>query len=438
LLISLGQEFSHVGFEYRIALKQMSHRKKTGFIPLISLISMTGIAVGVMALIVVLSVMSGFDRELKSKIIGMQPHLIIEKVGGVDSPDRVMDELDRMKLKGLKHAHAFTQGQGLIRSQTNAMGVLVRGIDGNGDELSAIKNHLIEGNLKLDAVRLEKAKKAGEIVEVGRVVMGSTLAQILGVRAGDVIYIISPKIENEKSILPTGARTLPFQVAGVYEIGMNDFDSGLALVSLQKASELFGMENRVTGIGIKFENPMMADAMKPIVQSQLPFPYIVRSWVDLNRNFFGALRMEKIILTILMTLVVLVAAFNIVSTLTMVVMEKTKDIGIMRALGATQGSVQFIFMLQGLVQGLIGTGLGAGLGLLIAHRLNDVAYFLERTFHIEIFPKDVYNFDKIPTQIGQQDVVFIITFAVFLSLLAGLYPAYRASRVRVTEALRYE
>ena len=427
-----------MGYESFIAHKQMTHRKKTGFIPLVSMISVTGIALGVMALIVVLSVMSGFHRELRQKIIGMQPHVMIEKVGGIEDSALVKEKITMLDFQALESSQGYVQGQGLVRSRTNAIGVLVRGVESGGPDLDVVAKHMIRGGLVLSDAEVQDPTNERKTIKAGRLVMGLTLARLLGVTTGDIIYVISPRLDNTDDIVPTKAYTLPFLVAGVFEIGMNDFDSGILITSLDRAGELFGMQGRLTGIGLRFADPIEANTYREQLGQEFDYPFYARSWIDLNRNFFGALKMEKTVLTILMTLIVLVAAFNIVSGLTMVVMEKTKDIGVLRALGATRQGIRYIFMLQGFVQGFIGTSLGAGLGLLVAARLNDIAYFLERTFHIEIFPKDVYNFDKIPTHIGSDDILFIVICALILAIVAGVYPAHRASRVNMVDAIRYE
>ncbi len=424
-------------FEIFMALKYLVKGRREGFASLIAFISVLGIAVGVMALIVVLSVMNGFDRELKSKIVGIQPHIRIEGVGGVSQVEDAINTVQSLGIDGIVSIAPYVEGQAIIRSDRNAVGIVVKGIDQNREALELFKKHMEEGTLEFSDVQAMNSK--GKPESVGRIVLGGELAKRLGVGIGDTVILISPAMEEEslKKVV-SKARNLAFSVSGIYRIGMNDFDSGLALFGLSKAQELYGLGDRATGIGIRLSDPGTAERAKRRVQEHFGNAYVVQSWVDMNRTFFGALQVEKTVMTILLSLIILVAAFNIISTLVMLVKDKTKDIGILRAIGATRSAILRIFLVQGFVVGLIGVMLGAVLGLLLASNLNPVSDFLKHHFGVSVFPSDIYYFDRIPSQIQSSDVSMVVFYALLMSVLAGWYPALYASRLSPVRALRYE
>ncbi|OGX06733.1 MAG: hypothetical protein A3G87_07605 [Omnitrophica bacterium RIFCSPLOWO2_12_FULL_50_11] len=424
-------------FEFFIAMKHVLKGRRHGFVSLISVISVLGVAVGVMALIVVLAVMSGFDRELKTKIVGVQPHIRLEKIGGVGNLDAVIETI---KLGGGSEITAiapYVEGQAIIRSDRNAVGIVLKAIDPEREPLMLFEKHLRRGTL--DFTEVDVSIDPAHQKRIGRAVIGSSLAERLRVEVGDVVTIISPAMDEEslKEVVKR-ARSLPFVVSGIFQLGMSDFDSGLVLVHLTRGQELYRLDDHVTGIGLRLADVGFAEKLKGPLQGLFGTGYVVRSWIDLNRTFFSALQVEKNVMTVLLSLIILVAAFNIVSTLIMTVMEKTKDIGIMRALGATRGAVRRIFLVQGLVVGLSGVFVGTASGLALAMNLNPVSDFLERTFGISVFPSDIYYFDQIPAQVNTPDVIVIVAFALLMSLLAGLYPAHYAANLSPVQALRYE
>jgi len=434
-----------VKYESWIALRHLTRRRKTGFISLISLISILGVAVGVMALIVVLAVMSGFDQELKSKIVSVHPHLRIEKVNGVDQPEALVTKIRSWNRPEVETVAGFIEGQAILRSESNAIGVVVKGIDRNRDNLAIFGKSLRWGKLDFEAVEEIQMKKSffgfrtrTERRELPALILGESLARILGVGPGESVSLIVPFVEEGKAFSLTHAESRTFRIAGVFRLGMSDFDSGLALINLEEAQTLYHLGNRVTGLSLRFRDIDQAEKLKGIFQSELGADFLVRSWYDMNRNFFNALQVEKNVMTILLALIVLVAAFNIVSTLIMVVMEKTKDIGILRALGATRKSIRKIFILEGFSYGFLGVILGSVLGLLLAWNLNPVADFIEETTGLSVFPSDIYYFDQIPTEINPTDVVTVVVLALLISVFAGIYPAQRAASLNPVEALRYE
>jgi lipoprotein-releasing system permease protein len=424
-------------FELFIAMKHMLRGKRQGFVSLISFISVLGIGVGVMALIVVLAVMSGFDKELKNKIVGVQPHIRVEGVGGIQDSTQVIQVIESLKMPDVTSLAPYIEGQAIVRSDQNAVGIVVKGIDPKLEPLGLFQEHLEVGTLSFDDVNAAEKSKQPEWI--GRVVIGEELSKRLHVHYGDVVTLISPALEeNSLKKAVKKARSIPFVVSGIYRIGMNDFDSGLALVHISKGQELYGMDERATGVGIRFLDAGLASEFKGMLQGRFGTGFVVQSWIDINRTFFGALQVEKTVMTILLSLIVLVAAFNVISTLIMSVKDKTKDIGILRALGATRGAVMLIFLIQGLVVGLFGILIGAAAGLALAFNLNPVSDFLERTFGISVFPSDIYYFDRIPADIRMPDVLLVAFFALLMSILAGWYPAHYASKLNPVSALRYE
>ncbi len=396
-------------------------RGKESFVSLITVISIAGVAVGVMTLMVVMSVMSGFDRELKEKFLGVYGNVVITSSGLLqDYPELI----DRVKtVPRVEAAAPFIAGQVILRTRNRALGVNLRGIDPQAEVgVSRLGHYLEEGTLDLAE---------------DEILVGAQFARICGLALGDRVIVISPG----EGLLPgaAGARRQGFTVAGIFKSGMAQYDLELAYVDLAAAADLFGFGRGVNGISLKVDNVEHAHAVKLEIEKILPPPrYQVRSWMELNKPLFAAIQVEKNLMFIIVMLITVVASLNIASTLIVSVKEKTRAIGIFKALGATEAMIRKIFTLQGLLIGSIGTLIGVGAGLLLIGRINHVADFISAHFGIEVFPPDVYYFESIPARINPLETAIIAGCALLISILASLYPSWRAARMEPVQALRYE
>lgn len=369
-----------------------------------SLISVLAVTVGVAVLITVLSVMSGFGYELQKRIVGSHPHIIIEKEGGIDNHGQVSDRISR--IEHVRGFYPYIWGQGVLRYRSRARGVVIRSVDvGNTTDISKLAAHMQLGDIRLGK---------------DRIILGSELSAALGAFVGDELGVITPSSKKIGKL----------EVAGIFSSGYYEYDLNLAYVSLDSASRLFGMEGLVGGIGVDIDDIKNAASVKHALEEILP-GYYIRTWMDMNRNLFSALKLEKFAMFVILTLIVIVAAFNIVSTLTVMVTEKAKDIGILKAIGATKAVIMTIFSLQGFIIGLIGVILGAGGGIGLTLVL--------KKYRFAILPGDIYyGINYLPVKINAVDYLVIIAAALLISLIASIYPAYQASRVHPAEALRYE
>ena len=417
-----------MGYEWFIGLRYLKAKRKQTFISIITVISIAGVMVGVMALIVVLSVMSGFEKTLKEKIIGTQAHLVLQRTvqDGIENYDEVTKKVE--EVKGVVSAAPFIISQVMLSTDTNVSGVVVKGIDpirvGNVTELLV---YLTTG--RLQDLQTTQDNLSG-------IILGIELAKHLGVSAGDTLQMISPLgTMTPMGMMPKMKR---FRVVGIFRSGHFEFDNTLAFVSIESAQKFFNLDSRVTGIEIKTDNIYRVKEIGREIRQKLGFPFWTRDWMEMNRNLFSALRLEKIAMFIILALIVLVAAFNIISTLIMVVMEKNHDIAILKAMGAPSKGILRIFIIEGLVIGVVGTLLGAISGLVLAFNLETVTGFVENLFGFKILSGDVYYIDKLPSQVNPLDVTLIVVTAILISLLATLYPAWRASKLDPAETLRYE
>ena len=411
-------------YELLIGLRYTRAKRRNHFISFISLISIIGIALGIVVLIVVLSVMNGFQKELRTRILGVASHVEISEFDGTLSNWTKVAESAKQHPQVLAAA-PYINAQGMLSYDEGVQGALIRGI------LPAQENQVVYLDQHMKTGRLADLRPG----EFG-IVLGVDLARSLGARAGSKVTVIAPQGQvTPAGILP---RLKQFTVVGVFDVGMSVYDGGLALVHLEDAAKLYRMEEKVSGVRLKLDDLFIAPRVARDLSASLPGDYSVRDWTLQNANFFRAVQMEKTVMFVIMFFIVTVAAFNIVSTLVMVVTDKQADIAILRTLGASPSSIMKIFIVQGTVIGVFGTLIGVVGGVTLAANIDVVVPFIERIFGLHFLSKDVYYITELPSHVQASDVVVIATVSFVLSLLATLYPSWRASKINPAEALRYE
>ena len=413
-------------YELFIGLRYTRAKRRNHFISFISLTSMIGIALGVAALIIVLSVMNGFQQELRARILGVASHLQITGVNNVLADWQSL--ADQVEQNSHVEASApYIMAQGMLSYGQAVQGALVRGI------LPSQEEHVAELGGHMRAGRLEDLKPG----EFG-IVLGRELAQALNVSVGDKVVVLAP----QGQFTPTGVvpRIKQFRVVGLFEIGMYEYDAGLALIHMEDAAKLYRMADTVSGLRLKLDDLFNAPAVTHALTSALEpaGQYYISDWTQQHANFFRAVQMEKRVMFLILALIVAVAAFNIVSTLVMAVTDKRADIAIMRTFGASPRSIMKIFIVQGALIGVIGTVSGAVVGVLIALNVETIVPFIEHVFNVQFLSKDVYYISDLPSQLLWSDVTTITIMSFVLSLLATLYPSWRAAKTNPAEALRYE
>jgi lipoprotein-releasing system permease protein len=422
-----------MAYELLIGLRYLRAKRKSTFISIITFISTSGVALGVMALIVVLAVMTGFEEDLTNKILGTNAHVVVMKTSGeISDYAAVMDKLKRVP--GVVAATPFIYSQVMLSTGQNVSGVVLRGIEPNTDaQVTNLSKSIVEGKLS----DLEAASSAKtESPPMPGIVIGKELAKNLNVFVGDTVNVVSPL----GNITPFGMvpKMKRFRVAGLFNTGMFEYDTTLAYIGLHQAQDFMSLGKSVTGIQLKVDDVYHADKIANTITKSFGYEYYARDWMRMNKNILFALKTEKMVMFIILTLIVLVAAFGIASTLFMVVMEKTKDIAILKSMGATGASIMKIFVLEGLIIGIAGTVIGVLSGLLIAHNLEFIVDLIKRVTGFELFSRDIYYLDRFPSQVVPSDVLLISLTAILISFVATLYPAWQGSRLPPAEALRYE
>jgi lipoprotein-releasing system permease protein len=411
-------------YELMVGLRYTRARRRNRFIGINSAVSMIGIAVGVWALIVVLSVMNGFQKEVRTRILGVVSHVQILAEDNRLEDWRGVQKMATQQPRVLATA-PFVQAQAMLTNGQAVRGAVVRGILPDEEEKVAdLARHMRAGSLD--------ALKPGEF----GVVLGVDLARSLGVLRGDKIALVAPQgVVTPAGVIP---RLKQFTVAGVFEAGIIDADSALALVHMRDAQTLYQMGDAVSGVRLKLDDLFAARAVSQELLAKLPRQVFAYDWTRSHANFFRAVAIEKRMMFLILGLIVLVAAINIISTLVMAVTDKQADIAILRTLGAAPGSVLQIFMVQGMVMGVVGTLVGVLAGIVTALNIDVIVPAIESVLNIRFLPKDVYLIPDLPSDLQSGDVIVIASMALVLSFLATIYPSWRAARVNPAEALRYE
>lgn len=410
--------------EIFIGLRYTRSKRRNHFISFISFTSMAGIILGIMALITVLSVMNGFGKELRDRILGVVSHVTVTGVGDrLDNWENVKKEI--ANTPNVIGAAPFIIGQGMLANGQRVSGVVVRGVLPE-----------IEPEVSLLAEKMEKGAltdlKPGEF----SIIIGHELSWKLALDVGDSVSLVIPQaLVTPAGLLPRFRR---FKVVGIFKIGMYEYDSGLALIHMDDAAKLFRLQDRVSGLRLKLTNMDLAPYVSANIEDTTKGKYLTQDWTKEHANFFRALRIEKRMMFVILLLIVAVAAFNIVSTLVMVVTDKQSDIAILRTLGMSPASIMRIFIIQGTLIGVIGTILGVVSGITLALNVEQAVHLLEQMLGFTFLAADVYYITDLPSDIHLQDVVVIACSSLVMSVLATIYPAWRASKIQPAEALRYE
>ena len=410
-------------FEWMLSLRYLRARRKEGFISVIAGFSFLGIMLGVATLIIVMAVMNGFRKELLDKILGLNGHLLIQPL---ESPLTDWDEVAARisGVAGVRLAAPIVEGQALASSPFNAGGVLVRGIRlGDLKKLPSIANNIKQGTLD--------GFDEGQGIAIGR-----RMADQMSVRAGDNLTLVAPK----GAVTPMGTtpRIKIYKIAAVFEIGMSEYDSAIVFMPLKEAQAYFNRAGDVTAIEVYTDNPDKIDQYRKAVQDAAKRPIYMVDWRQRNATFFNALQVERNVMFLILTLIVLVAALNIVSGLIMLVKDKGQDIAILRTMGATQGAITRVFLITGASIGVTGTIMGFLFGVLVCRNIESIRQFLSWLTSTELFSPELYFLSKLPADLDVSETTAVVVMALTLSLLATPYPSWRAARLDPVEALRYE
>lgn len=416
-------------YELFIGLRYLRAKRKEAFISLITVISMLGVMIGVMTLNIVLSVMTGFEEDLRDRILGFNPQVVVLSFNGTISDyEGVVQRA--AQVPGVAAAAPFIYGQVMLSAQQNVTGAVVRGVTPASEGVIDLQRHLKEGEVrelgKLHEVPLDEGKNG--TVELPGIIVGKDVARQLGLVLGDPVNVISP------IATPTAVGMVPrvkrFVVVGVFDSGMAEYDASLVYMELANAQQFFDLNDTVTGIEVRVTDVYRAKEVATRISAALGFPYRVRDWMEVNHNLFSALKLEKTVYFIVLLLIVLVAAFNIVATLIMVVMEKRKDIAILKSMGATRAGVGRIFIFKGMIVGVVGTLIG-NLGGYVA------CWALKRYQFIEL-PKDVFYVNTLPVKMYPEYFAAVTLASLLICLLATVYPARQAARLAPVDVIRYE
>ncbi|MBA4782204.1 MAG: lipoprotein-releasing ABC transporter permease subunit [Rhizobiales bacterium] len=411
-------------FEWLIASRYLRSRRKETFISVIAALSFLGILLGVATLIIVMAVMNGFRTELLSRILGINGHFVVQPMDGARFSDYQAIAKRIEGVGNIIRAVPFIEGQVLARGAREPTGSLVRGLD----EAEIRRIPLVADNVTIGTFQDFEASKG--------IALGSRLAIKLGVSLGDKVTLIAP--EGNVTAFGVTPRVKAYPVAAIFEIGMSEYDSALVIMPLKEAQAYFNRDDTVDALEVFTTNPDLVGVLRPKIEEAVDRSALITDWRQRNQTFFSALEVERNVMFIILTLIILVAALNIISGLTMLVKDKGRDIAILRTMGASRGSILRIFLITGAAIGTFGTFAGLISGVLIAHNIEAIRQFVSRVTQTTIFPPEHYFLSQLPSEINFGEVVSVVLLALFLSFLATLYPAWRAARLDPVEALRYE
>ncbi len=404
--------------ERLISSRNLKPKKKEGFLKVISIFSFLGIMLGVAILIIVMSVMNGFRNDLTNKIIGFNPHIVIKPY----SSD--IDQSFKLKLKREYQYFKITEtfgGEAVVVNNNLVKGVFVKGINKKSENIKSIENNLIDGNL--------------QEFKAGKIILGKQLAINLGVVVGDSINLMS------SAFISTPMGGLPmqesFEIVAVFSSGFYEFDQGVVFLNLNDSLSFFDKTEKDLNLEIKLDDPLKADFYKKKIEV-INENYYVYSWTDLNKSFFAALKLERNIMFIILTLIIIVAAFNIISGLTILIKNKTKEIAIFKTLGLSNQSITKSFFLTGFTIGFLASIAGVIFGVIFSFYIEDIRFFISSTFNLEIFPEDIYYLDKLPSEINPISILIIFLFSIIVTAVASFFPAKAVSKMDIIKALKYE
>lgn len=409
-----------MSYEFFIAKRYLRSKRKSRFVSVVTLISVGGVLIGVTALDFILSMMNGYEKEVRSRIIGTTAHVSVFSTynEGIQNYQELIPGIK--EVKHVENVAPYIYYKAAIASKTGSDGIVVRGIDPEKERLVTD----LERNLKVGSLYLEREED-----ELPGILLGATLADRLGVELGDKVVLFSLK----EGSLTTGwsqPKASKLKVRGIFETGMYEYDASLVYISLYTAQKLFNLGTKVTGLHVKLDNLYQAEKVAKEVEKKLGYHYYALDWMHMHKNLFSWMALEKYAMFIVLSLIVAVAAFNIISTLIMVVIEKRKDIGILKSMGSTNTSIMKIFMFEGLVVGAVGTILGSVFGYLLC--------WVQRSFNIISFPPEIYFISYLPVDMRPLDFILVASAAMLLTFLATVYPARRAAQLSPVEAIRYE
>ena len=409
-----------MSYEFFIAKRYLRSKRKTKFVSVITLISIGGVLIGVTALDFILSMMNGFEKEVRSRIIGTTAHVSVFSTyeEGIDNYEELIPEI--REVKHVENVAPYIYYKAAIASKTGSDGIVVRGIVPEKEKLVTD----LERNLKVGSLELDQDED-----ELPGILLGATLADRLGVELGDNVVLFSLKAGS----LTTGwsqPKASKLRLRGIFETGMYEYDASMAYISLSTAQKLFNLGSRITGLHVKLDNLYLAGKVAKQLEEKLGYHYYALDWMHMHKNLFSWMQLEKYAMFIVLSLIVAVAAFNIISTLIMVVMEKRKDIGVLKYMGSTNSSIKRIFMFEGLVVGAIGILLGTIFGYILC--------WMQRSFNIISLPAEIYFISTLPVEMRPLDFILVASAAMLLTFLATVYPARRAAQLSPVDAIRYE